>query len=98
MFPDRKDELAPVPSVGIIVGAIVAVVLCMAIAAIMIIILFKRYCDNLLISFANSLVPDQAQTRPCSTVCNLSGNRCESDCRSRGREFNPGLVPYFRGD
>ena len=21
-----------------------------------------------------------------------------SDCRSRGREFDPGLVPYFRGD
>ena len=41
-FIDKKDELAPVPSVGIIVGAIVAVILCMAIAAIMIIILFKR--------------------------------------------------------
>ena len=29
---------------------------------------------------------------------NVSGNRCESDCRSRGCEFNPRLVPYFRGD
>ena len=28
----------------------------------------------------------------------VSGNRCESDCRSRGREFDPGPVPYFRGD
>ena len=28
----------------------------------------------------------------------MSGNRCESDCRSRGREFDPGQVPYFRGD
>ena len=24
--------------------------------------------------------------------------RCEADCRSRGREFDPGPVPYFRGD
>ena len=23
---------------------------------------------------------------------------CVSDCRSRGREFDPGPVPYFRGD
>ena len=28
----------------------------------------------------------------------VSGNRCESDCRSRGREFDPSPVPYFRGD
>ncbi|KAJ8319751.1 hypothetical protein KUTeg_001338 [Tegillarca granosa] len=33
---------APLPSIGIIVGAVVAVVLCMAIATIMIIILLKR--------------------------------------------------------
>ena len=37
-------------------------------------------------------------TGPCSTVGNVSGNRCESYCRSRGREFDPGLIPYFRGD
>ena len=37
-------------------------------------------------------------TGPRSAVGNLSGNRCESDCRSRGREFDPGPVPYFRGD
>ena len=24
-----------------------------------------------------------------------SGNKRESDCRSRGHEFNPGLVPFF---
>ena len=29
---------------------------------------------------------------------NVSGYRCVSDCRSRGREFDPGPVPYFRGD
>ena len=33
-----------------------------------------------------------------STVGNVSGYRCASDCRSRGREFDPGPVPYFRGD
>ena len=30
-----------------------------------------------------------------SAVGNVSGNRCESDCWSRGREFDPGPVPYF---
>ena len=37
-------------------------------------------------------------TGPHSAVGNMSDNRCESDCRSRGREFDPGLVPYFPGD
>ena len=37
-------------------------------------------------------------TGPRSAVGNVSGYRCVSDCRSRGREFNPGPVPYFRGD
>ena len=37
-------------------------------------------------------------TRPRSAVGNVSGNKCESDCRSRGRKFDPGAVPYFRGD
>ena len=39
-----------------------------------------------------------AYTGPRSTVGNVSGYRCMSDCRSRGREFDPGPVPYFRGD
>ena len=39
-----------------------------------------------------------AYTGPCSAVGNVSGYRCVSDCRSRGREFDPGPVPYFRGD
>ena len=30
-----------------------------------------------------------------SAVGNVSGNRYESDCRSRVREFDPGRVPYF---
>ena len=25
----------------------------------------------------------------------MSDNRCESDCRSKGCEFDPGRVPYF---
>ena len=41
-----------------------------------------------------SLVSD----KPRSAVGNVSGYRCVSDCRSRGREFDPGPVPYFRGD
>ena len=39
-----------------------------------------------------------ANTGPRSAVGNVSGYRCVSDCRSRGREFDPGPVPYFRGD
>ena len=38
------------------------------------------------------------QTGACRAVSNVSGYRCVSDCRSRGREFNLGLVLYFRGD
>ena len=37
-------------------------------------------------------------TRLRSAVGNVSGYRCVSDCRSRGRKFDPGPVPYFRGD
>ena len=40
----------------------------------------------------------QQHTGPRSAVGNVSGYRCLSDCISRGREFDPGLVPYFRGD
>ena len=40
----------------------------------------------------------RSSTGPRSAVGNVSGNRCESDCRSVGREFDPGPVPYFRGD
>ena len=43
------------------------------------------------------LVPT-TYTGPRSAVGNVSGYRCVSDCRSRGREFDPGPVPYFRGD
>ena len=40
--------------------------------------------------------PDQKGQ--CSTVGNTSDCRCVSDCGSRGREFDPGPVPYFQGD
>ena len=35
---------------------------------------------------------------PRSAVGNMSGHRCGSDCKSKGCEFDPGPVPYFRGD
>ena len=35
---------------------------------------------------------------PRSVVGNMSGNRCKPDCRSKGREFDLDLVPYFRED
>ena len=34
---------------------------------------------------------------PRSTVGNMSDCRYVSDCRSRGRKFDPGPVPYFHG-
>ena len=37
-------------------------------------------------------------TGPRSAVGNVCGYRCVSDCRSSGLEFDPGPVPYFRGD
>ena len=40
----------------------------------------------------------RCNTGPRSAVGNVSGYRCVSDCHSRGREFDPGPVPYFRGD
>ena len=56
---------------------------------------------------ATSSLPDKGTCReidnvyqtnmygPRSAVGNVSGYRCVSDCRSRGREFDPGPVPYF---
>ena len=40
----------------------------------------------------------QRVERKRSAVGNVSGYRCVSDCRSRGREFDSSPVPYFRGD
>ena len=35
---------------------------------------------------------------PRGAVGNVSSSRCVSDFRSRGRKFDPGPVPNFRGD
>ena len=42
---------------------------------------------------------DSVKTAPRSAVTggNVSGKKCETDFRSRGRELDTGLVPYFRG-
>ena len=37
-------------------------------------------------------------TRPYSAVDNVSDCRYGCDCRSKSRAFDPGQVPYFRGD
>ena len=42
--------------------------------------------------------PRSNMTGLCSPVHNVSDYRCVSDYRSRGREFDPSPVPYFRGD
>ena len=36
----------------------------------------------------------QLQAKVCARLL----VNCEADCRSRGREFDPSPVPYFRGD
>ena len=59
--------------------------------------------DPRVASFDPNLVPyfrgDWSwNTGPRSAVSNVSGNRCESGCRSRGSEFDPNLVPYFHRD
>ena len=53
--------------------------------------------------YPSKLVGDFAWTQkrdagPRSAVGNVSGNRCEPDCRSRGCEIYLGLVRYFRED
>ena len=58
--------------------------------------LLDFFCSG--IQFYLLLSPYLFFTGPRSAVRNVSGYRCVSDCRSRGREFDPGPVPYFRGD
>ena len=41
------------------------------------------------------IVHKKLLTGPCSAVGNVSGYRCVSDCRSRGREFDPSPVHTF---
>ena len=54
--------------------------------------------ENLVTTLVPSFLAHQSRTGPRSAVGNVSGYRCVSDCNSRGREFDPGPVPYFRGD
>ena len=42
---------------------------------------------------ASSMNTDQTAPLGAGAVSNVSGYRCVSDCRSRGRKFGPGLVP-----
>ena len=48
-------------------------------------------------SHAVTGITDFKRTGPRSAVGNVSGYKCVPDCKSRGREFDPGPVPYFRG-
>ena len=49
--------------------------------------------DVIALNFTRKLV-----TRLCMAVGNMPDCRYVSDCRSRGQEFDPGPIPYFRGD
>ena len=42
--------------------------------------------------------PNPGYIGPRSAVRNVSGCRYVSDCRPRDLDFDPGPVPYFRGD
>ena len=55
-------------------------------------------CDKFVLIFSSLERLTTKFTGPRSAVGNVSGYRCVSDCRSRGREFDPGPVPYFCGD
>ena len=55
-------------------------------------------CCNLFGDSLYSYYMYQSTVGPRSAVGNVSGYRCVSDCRSMGREFDPGPLPYFRGD
>ena len=43
-----------------------------------------------------SVLSLKAQTGPRSAVGNVSGYKCEADCISRGREFDPGPILSWR--
>ena len=57
-----------------------------------------NFHDLIMFSFSTVTSLIGIATGPHSEVGNMSGYRCMSDCRSRGRKFDPGRVPYFRGD
>ena len=54
--------------------------------------------NNFLDVYTNRSTCSYIKFHQGSAVGNVSGYKCVSDCRSRGREFDPGPVPYFRGE
>ena len=56
------------------------------------------FCAVEVVDLKHVIVTLLKNAGPRSAVGNVSGYRCVSDCRSRGREFDPRSVPYFRGD
>ena len=55
--------------------------------------ILKLFCSQGTYHIVTKITPLNAG--PHSAVCNVSGSRCVSDCRSRGREFDPGPVHTF---
>ena len=47
---------------------------------------------------AHDILTVSAQTGPHRTVGNVSACKCVSDCKARGCQFYPDLVPFFHGD
>ena len=52
----------------------------------------KLGLPRLLMSLKHYLLSQKVNTGLRSAVGNVSSNRCESDCRSRGRKFDPGPI------
>ena len=59
---------------------------------------FFHFLNVTVMNFSNLLSFLVEQIVTDDIDIDVSGYRCMSDCRSRGREFDPGPVPYFRGD
>ena len=57
----------------------------------------KKKSEKVLLTYVVERI-STIKNGPHSAVGNVSGNRCESGYRSRGREFDAVPVPYFRGD
>ena len=59
------------------------------------------FCGDREIISMGILLPSADSRRvvvSCAPVYIDGSIQCVSDCRSRGSEFDPGLVPYFSGD
>ena len=82
-FPFLDGDVPRSPSYGVYISQLIR---------------FARVCSNVDDFNNRNLFLTAKFTGPRSAVGNVSGYRCVSNCRSRGREFDPGPVPYFRGD